>query len=77
AERLPELGVIRVYPDEGRWQEAVAEMSRSARLIVLHLGESPGLTWEIEHVVRYCEPERLILSLVTEGGCANSWDDGR
>lgn len=66
SETFPDLGADRLYPDQARWQQAVEGLTRTAGTIVLHVGDSPGLAWEVQHVVDLGQPERIILSLVTE-----------
>jgi len=66
AEKLPDLGADRLYRDEDHWQETVVDLTRRAGTIVVHVGDSPGLAWEVQHVVNLGQPERIILSLVTE-----------
>lgn len=67
-ERLPQLGAARVYADDAEWRETVAGLTTRAAVVILHVGESDGLAWEVEHVVGLGEPERVILSLPLEAG---------
>lgn len=63
SERLPELGAARMYVREGNWQEKVNDLMLRAQLIVLHVGSSPGLQWEIARVVELDLPEKLVVCI--------------
>jgi hypothetical protein len=70
-ERLPSLGALRVYPDESsiatvgtretQWKTVVAEQIASAMLILIHIGTSEAIRWEIERVVAIADPKRVLL----------------
>jgi hypothetical protein len=60
-EILAPLGARRMYVDDTQWQNAVVELLEQSLLIVLRLGYSRGLSWEIETVVRLCDPRRVIV----------------
>jgi hypothetical protein len=62
-ERLPQLGAARVYAADDDWQETVDELTARAGVVLLQAGESPGLAWEVRHVIELDSPERVILSL--------------
>jgi hypothetical protein len=62
-ERLPLLGAARVYAADDDWQETVDELTARAGVVLLQAGESPGLDWEVRHVIELDSPERVILSL--------------
>ena len=65
-EKLRELGAARLYSDEAHWKQAIERLTATAGTIVVHVGDSPGLAWELQHVVNLGQPERIILSLITE-----------
>lgn len=46
-ERLPPLGAARMYVGDDSWQERVAALIDESSLIVLVLGKTAGLGWEI------------------------------
>jgi hypothetical protein len=60
-ESLPELGASRVYLGDESWQQAVDQLLRSARLVLIRTGSTTGLGWEVERAVRVLTPERLVL----------------
>ena len=59
-ERLPEVGASRFYVDDDEWQDAVRYfLDRSSAVIVL-VGRSTGVTWEITTALREAPRERLL-----------------
>lgn len=60
-EHLPSLGAARFYVSDARWQEKVADVAAVARMVVWASGTTPGLQWEISHLVRELPPEKLVL----------------
>jgi hypothetical protein len=66
-ERLPLLGAARVYAADEEWQAKVGELTARAGAVVMHAGESEGLTWELRHVIALDDPGRLIVSLPLQG----------
>jgi hypothetical protein len=59
-EPRPALGAARFYVDDQHWQEAVLFVLDYARAVVLQVGGSSGLGWEIEHVLGDLHPESLL-----------------
>jgi len=49
---LPPLGAARQYVGDLEWKAAVADLMDAAALIVVGLGESDGLSWELSELVR-------------------------
>jgi hypothetical protein len=63
-ERLPPYGAARCYFTDEHWQAGVADLVGSSALVVVHLSSaSAGLAWEVEHVVRNIQPNRLLVIL--------------
>jgi len=69
-EPLPELGAARLYVGDDRWQAEVLALMDSAALVVLRIGSSPGLLWEIEQVLARLPRRRLVLSVLGEAPLA-------
>ncbi len=63
-EPLPELGAARLYVSDDQWQAKVKELMRLASLVVVRLGSSPGLLWEIEQALVHLPRQRLVLALL-------------
>jgi hypothetical protein len=66
-ERLPLLGAARMYADDDEWRATVGGLMAEAGVVLLHVGEGNGLTWEFCHVIELDVPERMILSLPLDG----------
>jgi hypothetical protein len=67
-EPLPELGAARLYVDDSRWQAEVATLMRRAALVVVRVGASPGVLWEIDQALEVIPRQRLVLTVL--GGAA-------
>ena len=72
-EELPELGSVRIYADDAEWERKIEDLTSRGGTIILHVGDSAGLAWEVSHVVGLGQPERIILS----AGGALSYADFR
>ncbi len=51
-EELPPLGALRMYLADDAWQARVLQLMQDSRLIVLLLGETLGLQWEISQIFK-------------------------
>ena len=63
-ESLPELGAARLYVGHDRWQVEVLQLIGRSALVVLRLGESAGVLWELEQVLALVPRQRLMLVVV-------------
>jgi hypothetical protein len=75
-ERLPQLGAKRVYIEssgstgrkaEDAWKTEVAEQIARAKLILLHVGFSEAIRWEIKTVIEVADPLRIVLCVYPPG----------
>ncbi|MFI6765455.1 transferase [Streptomyces sp. NPDC050355] len=75
-EPLPRLGAARFYLPHDDWQPAVLRMMELSQLIVLRLGLSEGLWWEVEQA-RATQPARKLVLLALDGlsGVAQRLDE--
>lgn len=83
-EGLPQLGAIRIYVGiDGDWQQMVSKLSKKASYVLLQIGKSDGLMWEVQQIVNHVRPEQLILCLpnqkfkITRFGGAKKREDER
>ena len=61
------LGFIRLYvATHDDWKKKVEELMADARLVILRLGNTPGLIWELEKAREVLTPERIVLLLPKE-----------
>jgi len=66
-EKFPQLGFKRVYlGDHHQWQDAVLEYMVQAQLVILLIGSSPSLLWELAKAVELVKPERLLFLISSE-----------
>ena len=53
-DNLPELGAARAYvPGDNEWTHVALDWIKSARLIVMIAGRTPGLMWELERIIEH------------------------
>jgi hypothetical protein len=60
-EELPEEGAARMYVADAEWPDLVLDLLDKACLVVLQVGDSAGIRWEIEKVGERMRPERVLL----------------
>jgi len=61
-EKLPATGYIaRDYLPDGQWRENVLDLIERAELVILRMGRSAGLAWEVEQMIRQGRPDRLVV----------------
>jgi hypothetical protein len=61
AEKLPPLGAAREYLDDDIWRDEIEERVKDAEAIVVVLGRSSGLLWELEAIVRLGAANRTMV----------------
>ncbi|MEU7649232.1 hypothetical protein [Streptomyces huasconensis] len=68
-EYLAPDGATRFYlpPIPGAWHAPVSKMMARARLVVVILGDSEGLAWELTEAFRVVPPQRLVLVVPVRG----------
>ncbi len=59
-ERLPELGANRFYVSDAEWQRAVRHFLAGSAAVVIVVGRSTGLTWEIRTALDEVPHRRLL-----------------
>jgi hypothetical protein len=67
----PDAGPYYVMVRDADWQAEVEALVRLARLVVIVIGASPGIEWELELVRAQVAPERLLLFLPPRD--VNAW----
>ncbi len=64
-EVFQKIGASRIYIEEGGdWQERVVQLAEKTSLIILSLGNSKGLIWEVEQSIKLNQPEKFVLFYV-------------
>jgi hypothetical protein len=61
-ERLPELGTSRIYVANDAWQRAVQYFLEQAAAVVVLVGRSTGVTWEIQTALATVPREKLLFA---------------
>ena len=60
-EHLPEAGAYRKYAEDETWRQEVINLLSVAQLVILRLGTTAGIEWELGTTLRLVEPLRLLL----------------
>jgi len=60
-EQLPEVGAYRKYAQDETWRQEVTNLLSVAQLVILRLGTTAGIEWELGTTLRLVEPLRLLL----------------
>ena len=66
SEGRPQLGAARHYVPDPEWQSTISRLIEDSQLIILHVGDSDGVLWELSRVVETVNPGKLIISLPTD-----------
>lgn len=63
-ERLPDLGVSRMYVAEDEWQSTITALMTQAQVVIFRAairpGRGQGLMWEVRRAAELVPPERLL-----------------
>jgi hypothetical protein len=59
-EELPEAGAARLDIGVDKWQNRIRDLVSKVQLVVLRVGETESLWWEIKLVLRKVAPERIV-----------------
>jgi hypothetical protein len=62
--QLPDLGAARLHEPGPRWRSEVRRLLTEARLVIIMVGDSPSLLWEVRVATRRVPPERLLLYIL-------------
>jgi hypothetical protein len=56
-------GAARLYLNDDQWRETVSQLMESAQLVIIQVGTTVGIRWEIASAVERLSPDRILLSL--------------
>ena len=62
-ERFQPDGVHRQYVHDAGWQEVVLGRMREAALVIVQIGRTEGLAWELETLVEDIPPKKVLLAV--------------
>jgi hypothetical protein len=65
-EKLPPLGMSRLYLTEGDWQPRVLDLMKKAGLVVMRAGSTEGLWEELKIAAQNIDPRKLVILLPFE-----------
>ena len=65
-DEFPPYGAARGYFDDKTWHDAVAELTSNAQFIVVCLGDTDGLRWELDHIAGNHYIERCLFLVPPE-----------
>lgn len=60
-ETLPKGGAARVYVGDNEWQARVINFIQRSSLIVMRVGYTDAVFWELEQIIHHTEPTRLLI----------------
>ena len=60
-EALPELGAYRIYLQHEDWREEVRNLISAAQLVVIRLGMTEGVLWELRTIITHAKAEHVLL----------------
>ena len=72
-EQLSPLGAARDYVPDTVWQDEVQQRIRDAAVVVLVIGTSPGLAWELSRLRDLGQLHKLILLFPPADDVVNRW----
>lgn len=55
------IGGLRKYATNDQWQQAVVDELKKCRFVIIEIGTSEGLRWEVQQVVESVPPDRILL----------------
>jgi hypothetical protein len=59
-EKLPTVGMTKLYVPDDQWRHRVRELISQAALVVIRAGPGPFLLWEIQTAMNILNPEQLL-----------------
>ena len=74
-DRLAPLGAERRYLKDEDWQQQVEILMSQASFVVIQVGATAGLLWELGQATKRLKPEQLLISLRSKDGAINFFYD--
>lgn len=59
---LPD-GPVCIIIEDAQWHQRVAELAQKAELVVLRLGTTEGILWELQYCLENLDPQKIVLIL--------------
>jgi len=67
-EHIPALGAPRLYIEHDHWQEAVRVFVHFAQLVIIRVGYTQGIHWELKHLRAECPARKLLVIFAPDNG---------
>ena len=59
ADIIPKVGAERIYMDEKNWKDKVRFLIQHASCVIIGIGATPSLSWELEQVKKFVNPQKI------------------
>lgn len=66
-EPLPELGAARFYVADDQWQDKITDLMQQAKLVVVRVGGTANLQWEIDRALALLPLQRVVFFFLGVG----------
>lgn len=66
-------GTIKIQADDMTWKEAIVNLFKSCRAVIMFEGKSDGLNWEIENIRQYIPYDRFFVATPPEDYRIVAW----
>jgi uncharacterized protein len=66
-------GAIRLYVDDSNWKSTVTSLLATAHIILIQIGDTPGLRWELLHIRSNLSPHKVFFLLEPTCFGASEW----
>lgn len=75
-EKMPQLGAARAYYTNETWQERALDLLETSRLIIMIMGKTPSVGWELERILekRYYHKTMIIFPPADAEGHEQRWN---
>ncbi|MCP3852640.1 MAG: hypothetical protein GY694_20795 [Gammaproteobacteria bacterium] len=62
-ENLSAMGAAKMYVSDDEWQAVISDLFNKAKLIVLRMGKTAGLSWELNELKKHIDPRKILFIL--------------
>lgn len=70
---LPTGGSIKIQSVDAKWKNAIIELFKNCRAVVIFEGKSEGLQWEIENLKKYITHDKLFVATPPQKYRKDTW----
>lgn len=69
-------GTIKFQAEDNYWKEAIVEIFKYSRAVIMFEGKSDGLNWEIDNIKKYIPYNRFFVAIPPENYRISAWVTG-